>query len=281
MDTCKLYNLIDEPEDISNEGGLVGPGTLTAKYFDVIAGVPTVTLTDLIGAHILFLFRENAPFEEVEAFTTGRQFLFDDETGEIEFPTNLNQDEKLLAFYYTGSAPTSFTEPVTVAEMKDYLRLMGFADADGSTSDFDTDDTLISNMITAARRYFEKKLEISIVSKKLRVSVTNLAGGQKITHGPVLAITSFENCNGDTITDYILRGGKWPNIKSPCAEEMTIEYLAGYMATPWSDDVELLRLAIKQLVAWNYVHRGDENGVPVCKEALKTAAPFNRKSILV
>lgn len=280
MSWCKTYNWIDEPEDISNEDGIAGPGVLTVRFFDTTQGVPTVTINELIGVTIMLLFRENAPYQEVEAFTTGRQFLFDDETGELTFPTDFNPNEVLLIAFYTGSGPTLFSEPVTVAEMKDYLRLMGFVDTEGSTSDFDTDDTLIGNMITAARRYLEKKYEISIVSKKLRVLTTNLAGGQKITHGPVNAITSFKNSDGDEV-DYVLKGTKWPSIKSPCSEDMTIEYLAGYMATPWSDDVELLRLAIKQLVAWNYVHRGDENGVPVCKEALKTAAPFNRKSILV
>lgn len=81
------YNLIhNEPEDISNEDNLEGSGVLKSKFFEVTAGVPTITIDDLVDANIFALFRETAPYEEVDAFTTGRQFLFDDTTGELTFP---------------------------------------------------------------------------------------------------------------------------------------------------------------------------------------------------
>ena len=51
-------------------------------------------------------------------------------------------------------------EPVTLQEMKDYLRLEGFVDEEESTteslSDFTFDDTLINTMISAARQKIEK-----------------------------------------------------------------------------------------------------------------------------
>lgn len=266
------YNQIHgDPIDISNEGNLVGDGVLVSDFFGTTAGVATVTLTDLIGATILGLFRENAPYKEVGAFTTGRQFLFDDTTGLLTFPTDFNGGEQLFIFWYTGSAPVTYTEPVTVADMKNYLRLQGYMDEGQSVSDFDTDDTLLSEMISSAREMVERHNGISIVSKALRVTVTNLAGGQIIPWGPVNAISSFKDNKGVAITSDNYTITAQDEITLPLDCRMVIEYYAGYTDVPKS-----LKIAVMKQVAWDYDHRGNEQGFEICAAAIYHSRNYNR-----
>lgn len=266
------YNQIHgDPIDISNEGNLVGTGVLVSDFFDTTAGVPTVTLTELIGVTIVAMFRENAPYQEVTALTTGRQFLFDDTTGLLTFPTDFNPSEQLFIFYYTGTAPVTYTEPVTVAEMKNYLRLQGFIDEGQSISDFESDDTLIEELITSAREMIERHNGISIVSKALRVTITNLAGGQIIPWGPVNAIASIKNSAGTEITTDNYTITARDEITCPRDCRMVIEYYAGYTNVP-----KALKIAVMKQVAWDYEHRGTEQDFELCAAAIYQSRNYNR-----
>lgn len=101
----------------------------------------------------------------------------------------------------------SITEPVTVQEVKDYLRLEGFVDAGDSTStdlsDFTYDDDLIEELITAVRERFEEICGISIVPKTLKSMITNVCGFIEIPYGPVSSITSLKD-DDDNDLDYTL-----------------------------------------------------------------------------
>src|SRR6187399_2539439 len=87
-------------------------------------------------------------------------------------------------------------EPVTLQEVKDYLRLEGYVDDDESTSDdlsdFDFDDTLIEQMITAAREQMEKISASSIVNKTWQAVINNYRK-LELPKGPVQSIVSLEN----------------------------------------------------------------------------------------
>lgn len=146
------------------------------------------------------------------------------------------------------------SEPVTLQEMKDYLRLEGFVDTDESTtdslSDFDFDDTLISNMITAARKKLERLCGISIVFHSWKVLFTNMAGDWELPYGPVQAFTSLKSNTDTTLTAYTLRGFDFRHLEFPLGEKMVIQYDAGYEDCP-----EEISLAIKQCVAYWYENR--------------------------
>lgn len=150
-------------------------------------------------------------------------------------------------------------EPISLSEMKNYLRLDGFIDDDDATAipKFTEDDALIGELITMAREVLEEKLGVSIIEHSWRASgVTNQAGMIQLEYGPVTEITAFTDSEGDEIDfedeDVVKRIGDY--IKFPCYDDMTIEYTAGYAIIPRAVKVE-----IKRMVAWMYEHRGDED----------------------
>lgn len=273
------YNLIHAVDDISNPDSLTGTGVLMSDFFQVsVSGIPTITIADLIDATIIGLWREDAPWYEVDVADSlgNRQYHFDDTTGDFEFYTDLNPNEVIYILWYTGTAPVTFDEPVTVAEAKNYLRSEGFLNETGSLDEFSMDDTLIEELITAARESVEKWNEISIVTKGLRAVITNCAGGVFIPQGPVNAISSFKDKDGVDITDYVLNGIKFPQIQCPNKERMVIEYVAGYTQVP-----KTLKVAILKQIAWDYEHRADETGFELCEAAIYRSRDFNRKAFLI
>lgn len=170
----------------------------------------------------------------------------------------------------------NITEPITVQEVKDYLRLEGFTDTDESTSeslsDFDFDDTLIGEAITAVREMFEVKCSLSLVPKTLDVVLTNLKGMVQLPRGPVTLVTGIVNSEGDAIdTDLItVVGSKY--LKSPTYENMTVTYDVGYTEVPKAIKLDLLRAA-----AYYYMNRGMES-VPVFVSQL--ASKYSRNTWL-
>src|SRR5690606_13167652 len=146
---------------------------------------------------------------------------------------------KLLSvqFSYDGS----ITEPVSLSDMKEYLRI-----------DFDDDDTLITSMITAARMACEKYLGMVLVDTTVKAYYKNGGDLIQLMYGPIKetdgtpVITSGME-TGDEIT------GNGNQVWLSCTGDRTLVYNSGWDSAPdWA------RLAIMQQVAWNYEHRGDE-----------------------
>lgn len=148
----------------------------------------------------------------------------------------------------------SFTEPVTLGEMKDYLRLEGFVDTDESTTDslwdFDYDDTLITNMIKAAREKAEKFTGCSFVDHTWKVLFTNGAGDFEYPYGPITEFTSLAYKDGSLVSAPQNYGYDFLVLDCPKSEKLTAIYEAGYEDCP-----EEVRLAIKQMVAYWYEKR--------------------------
>lgn len=178
------------------------------------------------------------------------------------------------------SAPTIADYPVTKEEVKNYFRLQGFEDSDGSISTFDTDDDLIDDLIIEATEAVEDYCNISIVNRTIKAVVTNLAGYQELPKGPVVSITSFKDSDDNDIStsDYDLIGESFKQIVSPNYELMKITYAAGYGdAVPKG-----LKNAILAEIAYRFIHRGDEmddNGI--CQSAMQRASRFKRDGWLV
>lgn len=159
------------------------------------------------------------------------------------------------------------TEPVTVQEVKTYMRLEGFQDVDESdATEFDDDDDLIETLIVAARKKLEKLYGISIVEKTLRAVITNLAGDIEIPQGPIISITSLKNSEGDDI-EYTITGYTEDELEDDINDFVTLEcpnyckmvmvYEAGYTSVP-----EPLKIEILRMVAWYFTNRGDVNVRP-------------------
>lgn len=147
-------------------------------------------------------------------------------------------------------------EPVAIQQVKDYLRIEGFVDADESTtealSDFEYDDALIADMIVAARRKAEKYCGCSFVFHTWKVLLTNCAGDIELPMGPVREFTQLLDCNDTEIESgsYKLRGFSFMFLECPKQENLTLIYDAGYEDCP-----EEVCLAIMQMVGYWYENR--------------------------
>lgn len=174
--------------------------------------------------------------------------------------------------YESGTA----TEPVTLTEVKNYIRLEGFVDDDESPaeslSDFDFDDNLLRDMIKAARETVEEACGLSLVPKTIEAMITNLCGGQEIKYGPVNSVTSLVDENSNALTP-VVTGVQWKQLKSPCYENMKITYEAGYTTVPAPIKIDLLRL-----ICYMYLNRGDQE---VKAFVLQMAKKYSRNTWLV
>ena len=161
----------------------------------------------------------------------------------------------LLIDYKDVTADSDITEPLTVQEVKDYLRLEGFIDdSESLSSDFTDDDTLIGELITSARVRLEDYTGLSFIPKTLEIEFTNLAGNFVIPFGPVTEITSLTYSDEDltAITEYTTTNNL-SKLKTPLNENMIMTYEAGYATLPKG-----LKLAMLKQIAWDYTNRGDE-----------------------
>lgn len=160
-------------------------------------------------------------------------------------------------------------EPVTLQEVKDYLRLEGFVDVDASTaddlSDFDFDDDLIEDIIIpGARQLMEEKAGISLIPKTLEAILTNLCGMIEIPFGPVRSVTSLFDSETTEIlaANYTVVGNHWKYLKHPCYKHLKITYEAGYLAGvgQWKLPAAL-KLDLLRLCAYMYENRGDDPAI--------------------
>jgi len=165
----------------------------------------------------------------------------------------MNNQNIILDIQDSGTAPT---EPVTLGEMKAFMRLEGFIDTDDSTTDslwdFDFDDTLITNMIKAARKKAEDFCGCSFVDHEWTVVFTNGAGDFEFPYGPLTSTPTLTYKDGtavgaSAVTTY---GNDFKYLDVPKAEYLQAVYDAGYEDCP-----EEVRLAIMQTVYYWYENR--------------------------
>lgn len=156
------------------------------------------------------------------------------------------------------------TEPVTLAEMKAHARI-----------DTDADDALVTTLITAARQWAEQTTRRAFIAQTWRLWLDAIPEGNVVTlpRSPlasVASVTTFDDDDAGTVfaaENYfadnasepgrlaLRSGADWP-VPGRAVNGFMIEYTAGYGED--ADDVpEPVRLAIRQLVAHWYEHRGE------------------------
>ena len=177
----------------------------------------------------------------------------------------------LLIDWEDQTNESGITEPVSVEEVKNYLRLEGFiASSESISSDFNDDDVLIEVLIQSARERMEEYTGLSLIPKTWEIEFTNLAGGFEIPFGPVTQINGLYDDQGDSIsTDNYTTSSNLRTLKYPQYENMTMNYEAGYVVVPRG-----LKEAILKEVAYRYINRGDENVDGMSKEAMVLASKY-------
>jgi hypothetical protein len=168
------------------------------------------------------------------------------------------------------------TEPVTVEEVKNFMRLEGFRSdvVESGELDFDFDDLLIAELITSAREGLEIWCGISIVRHKWRVLFTNRIGNIELPYSNNATIVSLSNCENEEILaeNYTMRGTTFKYLSSPYYDNMTVIYEAGYTDVP-----KRLKQAIIRDVCFHYENRNDKAG-ELSEQAMALASSFKRVS---
>jgi len=182
--------------------------------------------------------------------------------------------------YKITTEPT--TEPVTLAELKEHLRIT------------DTDeDTLITSLIKVARQWAENYENKAYMTKTITAHYDDFADELKLPVTPALAITSISyiDVNGDSqdldsglyeldnysVPSYIYPsyGSSYPSVRDE-PNAITVIYTAGYSAT--ADDAtaihERVKASIKLLAAHLYENR------ETTSEKLLREIPFGIKNLL-
>lgn len=156
----------------------------------------------------------------------------------------------------------SLVEPVILPEARSWLKL-----------DVSDDDTIVTELITAARQQCEGFLNISLISRTVTAWLQIGLDEIRLPYGPVKTITSVTNYKGDPIAGYQVKYELFKAL-DPCTEVKTV-YDAGFNngALP-----KHFKIAILNQIAWQYEHRGDETEqqTTLSPEAKKILIPYRR-----
>jgi uncharacterized phiE125 gp8 family phage protein len=177
----------------------------------------------------------------------------------------------LLIDWADQTEESGLVEPLTVNEVKNYLRLEGFIDnSESISSDFNDDDAIIEDLIRSARERIEEFTGLSLIPKTWEIEFTNLAGNFEIPFGPVLDVLYIWDDEGNSIStdNYELSLNK-RLIKWPKQVNLSMLYEAGFVSIPKG-----LKDAMYKEVAYRYMKRGDENVDGLSKEAMNLASRF-------
>jgi uncharacterized phiE125 gp8 family phage protein len=158
------------------------------------------------------------------------------------------------------------TEPVTLQEAKDYMRISSNAE-----------DDLIEELITSARERIEKYTGLSLGLKTLKAYWFYFHIPAEIPYGPVTAINSVVDDN-DVELEYTARGLQYKTLEAYSTQGLAIEYEAGFAVAPKG-----LKLAILKQVSTDYENRENysiyDQAYELSSDAKRQAQPYCRNTL--
>lgn len=170
------------------------------------------------------------------------------------------------------SPAQSFTEPLTVAEMRQFLALPTLEATSPVTED--PADAEIAALITAAREQAEMCYGRDLVVKQWELALDYWTGREIALRAPLVSVESFAYTDSDGTetpmieeTDYIVDSIKqpglvmppynavWPTFTPAPSSAIRIQFTSGYAdgAAFWSDSGARLKIGMKLLISewWN------------------------------
>mgnify|MGYP000004704876 CR=1 FL=1 len=142
------------------------------------------------------------------------------------------------------------TEPITLAEAKDYARIDG-----------NSEDTLITSLIKVARLHCESYMGKAIIRKTVTIESFGFPYQWQIPYGPLIAagdvtkVVTLDQNNAETALNYQLNLGLFPKINiigGAQSYKFKMVYIAGFTTVP-----EDIKLAVKMMVNTLYERRED------------------------
>jgi hypothetical protein len=141
-------------------------------------------------------------------------------------------------------------EPVSLTDAKNWLRITNYT----------SDDTLIQELIQAARKHIEFLTGVSFASKVLKCNI-DLSGTIPgvwmidVPYGPLICINEIKWKTGFNLYETLVKNDDYELIGNKIwvynSGNYTITYQAGYSSLP-----EDIKSDILTLVAWSYENRG-------------------------
>ncbi len=166
---------------------------------------------------------------------------------------------------------SGLSEPVSIQEHKDYMRLEGWAGETSEATEFSFDDDFIAELNTGARQYIEQMANVSLIPHELEVVLTNM-GGIDLPMSPIGTITQVLGDDGLAIDSSLIVtiGNDRKRLKTPTGFNLTVTYTTRILndQRPLTD--------IKRIVAALYDNRGMSPG-DVAKASLQISS-YSRKS---
>lgn len=162
------------------------------------------------------------------------------------------------------------TEPVTLAEAKNYCRVTTNAD-----------DDLITDLITEAREAVEKATGLCLVTKNVTIWFNNPASNFMLPYGPMDQTTFklYDNVNNTEVapTNYRLVGGEFPSLNFPIWNQLKATYTSGMVSVP-----KELKIAILDQINFDYENRGADiehyDSYAVCQKTWRACQRYTRNS---
>jgi hypothetical protein len=157
------------------------------------------------------------------------------------------------------------TEPVTLAEAKEYARIDGF-----------NEDTLITSLIKMARIHCESYIGKSIVLKTVTIDSFTFPYQFQMPYGPLTNEANISKCvtidenNVETPLQYRVNAGLFPKLfilGGAQSYKFKLVYSAGFTTVP--DDI---KLAIKMMVNTLYERREDFSDLQAIESPLGVKA---------
>jgi len=134
------------------------------------------------------------------------------------------------------------SEPVTLLEAKQYLRVL-----------YDADDEVIEQLITQARQTLEQATNLSLVEQEITLVNDKYKDKFRIPYGPITAVTTIELDGVDILSTALYDVGR---IVSEGSGILTLEYEAGGI------EQQGVKLAMLELIAHNFMNRGTDKPIP-------------------
>lgn len=151
---------------------------------------------------------------------------------------------------------TDPVEPCTLAEAKQWCKI---------ELDIAEENTLITELITVARKIVEGYLCISLVDKTVTAVLINQLGSIELPYGPVKAISSVTDSDNVALTvdtGYEITGVEFKRLKTDF-DWIKLVYTTGYTDVPVN-----FKTAVLQQVLYLYENRGDAQLSPMIKNTL-------------
>jgi uncharacterized phiE125 gp8 family phage protein len=157
------------------------------------------------------------------------------------------------------------TEPITLAEAKEYARI------DGST-----EDTLITSLIKVARLHCETYMGKAIIRKTVTIDSFSFPYQWQIPYGPLVSasditkVVTIDQNNVETALNYQVNIGSFPKIAITSGNQsfkFKMVYVAGFTTVP-----EDIKLAIKMMVNTLYERREDFSDLQAIQSPLGVKA---------